>query len=152
MNPWDIYTARARISGTTPREAILRREQRFLASTLPNSLSYHALVIDGEERNMAVINSDNLDQKTLCTLPGEKLRHGALVEWMDNHWLVTELDANNEVYSKGIMRQCNYYLHWINDDGKIISRWCIVEDGTKLRCAKAYYSLAFWKRNVKTLP
>jgi hypothetical protein len=117
--------------GGDRRSATLQREQRFLNSKMPASLSYHQALINGEHRGLAIINSDDLTKKTLCTMPGEKLPHGGIVEWMDNHWLITELDANNEVYSKGIMRQCNYQLRWIADDGSIVERWCIVEDGTK---------------------
>ncbi len=98
---------------------------------IPGSLSYHNAVIDGEQRELAIIDSDNLDTKTLCSMPGEDLPHGGLVEWMDNRWLIIERDANNEVYTKAKMRQCNYLLRWIADDGSIVERWCIVEDGTK---------------------
>jgi len=89
------------------------------------------MTINGEPRSLSVINSDNLDVKTLCTIPGEDLPHGGLVHWMDNFWLITEKDANNEIYTKAIMRQCNHLLRWIADDGTIVERWCIVEDGTK---------------------
>lgn len=131
MSLWDAYFSRLNARGGDRRSAVLQREQRFLNAKLPASLSYHQAVINGEHRSLAIINSDNLNQKTLCTLPGETLPHGGLVEWMDNRWLITELDANNEVYSKGIMRQCNYQLRWIADDGTIVERWCIIEDGTK---------------------
>lgn len=131
MSLWDTYFSRLNAQGGDRRSAVLQRECRFLNSKLPASLSYHHAIINGEQRSLAIINSDNLNQKTLCTLPGESLPHGGLVEWMNNYWLITELDANNEVYSKGIMRQCNYQLRWIADDGNIIERWCIVEDGTK---------------------
>ena len=131
MSLWDAYFSRLNAQGGNRRNAVLQRERRFLNAKLPASLSYHHAVINGEQRNLAIINSDNLNQKTLCTLPGETLPHGGLVEWMNNHWLITELDANNEVYSKGIMRQCNYQLRWIADDENIVERWCIVEDGTK---------------------
>lgn len=93
---------------------------------------------------MAIINSDNLDIKTLCSLPGEDIRHGSLVEWMDQHWLVIEKDANNEVYTRAKMQQCNYLLRWINSDGEIIERWSIVNDGTKLKriiwCVMAWHT------------
>lgn len=131
MSVWDSYSARLNASGYDKRSAAMQRERRFLNVKLPNSLSYHQLVVDGEVRNLAVINSDNLDLKTICSLPGEDIRHGSLVEWMDNRWLVTERDANNELYTKAKMRQCNYLLRWIADDGNIIERWCIIEDGTK---------------------
>lgn len=131
MSIWDTYRSRINAQGGDRRSAVLQRESRFLNAKMSSSLSYHQLTINGEQRSLSVINSDNLNQKTLCTLPGESLPHGGLVEWMNNHWLITELDANNELYSKGIMRQCNYLLRWIADDGNIIERWCIVEDGTK---------------------
>lgn len=131
MSLWDTYCSRINANGGDRRSAVLQREARFLNAKAPASLSFHRVTINGEQRSLSIINSDNLSQKTLCTLPGETLPHGGIVEWMQNHWLITELDANNELYSKGIMRQCNYLLKWVADDGNIVERWCIVEDGTK---------------------
>lgn len=131
MSIWDTYRSRLNAQGGDRRGAILQRERRLLNAKMLASLSYHQAVINGQSQNLAIINSDNLDTKTLCALPGEDFPHGGIVEWMDNHWLITERDANNEVYTRGVMRQCNYQLRWIADDGKIIERWCIVEDGTK---------------------
>ena len=131
MSLWDTYCSRINANGGDRRSAVLQREARFLNAKAPASLSFHRVTINGEQRSLSIINSDNLSQKTLCTLPGETLPHGGIVEWMQNHWIITELDANNELYSKGIMRQCNYLLKWVADDGNIVERWCIVEDGTK---------------------
>lgn len=131
MSLWDTYRSRVNAQGGNRRSAALQRERRFLIEKMLASPSYHQVIINGEQRSLSVINSDNLNQKTLCTLPGEDLPHGGAVEWMRNHWLITEVDANNELYTKGIMKQCNYLLRWIADDGNIIERWCIVEDGTK---------------------
>lgn len=131
MSLWDTYRSRINAHGGDRRTAALQREGRLLNAKILASPSYHELIINGEQRSMSVINSDNLNQKTLCTLPGEDLPHGGTVEWMKNHWLITEVDANNELYTKGIMRQCNYLLRWIADDGNIVERWSIVEDGTK---------------------
>lgn len=130
MSVWDSYASR--LGGAlNDRDRILANEKSVLRRKLPYSLSYHTAIIDGEERQLAIINSDNLDIKTLCSLPGEDIRHGSLVEWMDNRWLVTEKDANNEVYTRAKMQQCDYLLRWINSDGQIIERWSIVSDGTK---------------------
>lgn len=130
MSVWNKYDAK-HIRSTDRRDNLLKKEQRFLRSKLPDNLSYHSLLINGEDRNAAVINSDNYDIKTLCSLPGEDLPHGGTVLWMNNHWLITERDANNEVYTRCKMRQCNYLLRWIAEDGTIQERWCIAEDGTK---------------------
>lgn len=132
-NPWDTYRSRIEARGGDRRGTTLQREQRYLTKKMPSSLSYHNLIIDGAEQKMAVLNTDNLDTKIICSMPGEDIHHGGTIEWMDNHWLVITKDANNEVYAKAKMRQCNYLIKWIDNNGDILSRWCIVEDGTKLK-------------------
>ena len=130
---WDDYIRSSEVNGLTKRETFLRREKRFLNNKLKHSLSYHKIIIEGEEQDLAVINSDNLNEKTLCSLPDEDIILGGLVEWMDEHWLVTERDANSEVYTKAKMLQCNYLLKWVDDENIIHEQWCVVEDGTKLK-------------------
>lgn len=131
MGVWDSYYSRTGGNGNGRRELILKREQAFIKRKLPLNLSYKSLLINGQEQNAAVISSDNLDTKTICSMPNEDFPHGGLVYWMDNYWLITGKDADTEVYARGTMRQCNYLLKWVDDDGEIVERWCIVEDGTK---------------------
>lgn len=131
MDPWSTYRNRTAVDGSGIREDSLAREKRFLSSRMKNSLSFHKAYIDGENRSVAIINSDNLNVKTICSLPGEELPHGGLVLWMEQHWLITDKDYNTELYTKAKMKQCNYYLRWIAPDGNVVGRWCIVEDGTK---------------------
>ena len=131
MNPWNTYNARNTLRGTTSRDRAKYSLMNRLTNQIPSTLSYHNVNIDGTEQNIVILNSDNLNQKTLCSLPGEDIRHGAYVDWMDHKWIVTERDANSEIYTKCIMVQCNYLLRWINDNGEIIERWSVVEDGTR---------------------
>lgn len=131
MSVWDRYSSRVQVHGKTQRGAALRQDRRWLNSYMAASPSSHRIVIDNEETEAVILDSDNLNIKTICMYPGEPLKNGSLVLWNDQSWLVTELDANNELYFRGVMQQCNYLLRWINADGKIIERWSIVEDGTK---------------------
>lgn len=151
MGIWGLYQSRIEARGSSMREAALQREARMLNSKMKDSLSYHNVVIDGVPRNVSIINSDNYNEKTMFSLPGEDIRCGALVEWADNFWLVTEKDANTELYTRVKLLQCNYLLKWVDDNNIIREQWCVIEDGTKLE--HIYYmcnSLACWKRHVKT--
>lgn len=119
----------------------------MLNTKLPDSLSYHtAIIFDQEhgvnvdseeminaaiEQNVAIINSDNLDEKYIYSMPGEDIENGSLIHWMDNYWLVVERDANTTVYTRAKLLQCNYLLRWVSDENKICEQWCVVEDGTK---------------------
>ena len=131
MSVWSSYNSRLAARGATKRDVILNREKEYLRRKLPKSLSYHKAVVNDVERELAIINSDNLHQKTVCSMPGEDIVSGSLVQWCERHWLVTDVDPNNEVYTRGIMLECNHLLRWIAADGNIIERWCIVSDGTK---------------------
>lgn len=130
-DPWEMYTRRIEARGKTKRNATERRAVRSILSYLPDNLSYTNVTIDGNEQTVAIINSDNLNEKTILSLPGEDIRHGGLVHWMDNYWLVTELDANKTLYTRGKLLQCNFILKWVTEDKVIHEQWCCVEDGTK---------------------
>ena len=131
MGIWDTYQSRADVHGDTKRITAYNREVRILQAKTKDNLSFYTVTIDGKEQDVSIINSDNLNEKTIISLPGEDLKHGGLVHWMDNYWLITERDANTTVYTKCKMIQCNHLLKWVSRDGIIHEQWCIIEDGTK---------------------
>jgi hypothetical protein len=135
VSAWDSYKARLEAKGASLRGARFQREFGYLNRKLPSSLSYHTAVVNGAEQQLAIINSDNFDIKTVCALPGEDILGGSLVEWAEHYWIVVSEDANKELYTKVIMQRCNYLLKWIvideAGDPEIIERWCYVSDGTK---------------------
>lgn len=131
MATWDSYFSRLNQSGSTTREVRLNRERDYINRKIRDSLSFHPVTIDGAEREAVVINSDNLNEKTIISMPGEEILGGSIVDWADNHWIVTEVDPNQELYTKAIMLQCNHILKWINRRGDIVRRWCVIDDGTK---------------------
>lgn len=135
--------------GTNKQNAQLRREVRNIDRRLPDNLSFTSAVIyapdhgwnivDKEvaqyavEKNVAIINSDNLNEKMIMAMPEDEIENGSLVFWMDQYWLVTEQDANDTIYRRSKMVQCNHLLRWVSKDHEICEQWCIVEDGTKLK-------------------
>lgn len=147
MTAIDQYRNRMKAYGENVHDDSLRRETRMLHTKMRNTLSYQEVKMwsceDGvdiddperfnlfTERKLAVINSDNLNEKYIYSLPGEDIEHGSLIEWMGNYWIVTEKDANTTVYSRAMMLQCNHLLRWVAGDGTLHCQWCVVEDGTK---------------------
>ena len=134
MSVWDTYSERMNVRGNSKRGAVKRQEIKNIQRHLPDNLSYTDVTLDGVTQTVAIIDSDNLDQKKIISLPGEDIRHGALVDWMDQHWLVVERDANSTLYTRGKLLQCNYLLKWVtgeSDNYEIHEQWCCVEDGTK---------------------
>lgn len=132
MNVWDSYSARNSVIGGSRRESMLRRERDFVSRVSGDNLSHFTVPINGVEQSVRITNTDNLDTKHIYSMPGEDLAHGGIVEWMNNHWIITERDANNEVHTRALMRQCNYLLKWVDPVEKVVmERWVLIEDGTK---------------------
>lgn len=131
MGIWDTYEQRVSVNGRSKRESLLHRERHMLSTKLPDSLSYHSVMIEEQAHEVAVINSDNLNEKTIISPHEDVIKSGRMVHWMNNFWLITECDANTEVYTKAKMKQCNHLLRWIDTDGLVHEQWCIIEDGTK---------------------
>lgn len=168
MNPIDKYRNRMRAYGEDVHDETYSREARMLQMKMRNTLSYQEIKIwscedgvdiDDEDRRklckdkrLAVINSDNLNEKYIYSLPGEDIEHGSLIYWMNNYWLVTEKDANMTVYTRATMIQCNHLLKWVAEDGVVHRQWCIVEDGTKLERKWLRDGLVRRKRCAKRIP
>lgn len=147
MSAWSIYQNRIDAHGGTKRNTIFNREIRYINSKLPDNLSYQTVAIYPREygfnvgsddtnkhrilQYVAITDSDNLNEKTVCSMPSEDIPLGSLIYWMDNYWLVCERDANVTLYTKAKILQCNHLLKWISDEHQIMEQWCIVEDGTK---------------------
>lgn len=132
MSAWNNYLARMDVHGNTKREHALKQTQSNVIRKAASSLSYKEVLINGSPQAITILSQrGDLTTKRICSMPGESLLHGGLVGYSNNKWLITEIDADSEIYSIGYMRRCNYLLKWLNRDGQIIERWCVVEDGTK---------------------
>ena len=129
---WNTYKALYTVNGTTNRERALNINKSHISSKAQDSLSCHEVLIDGVSQKVTILNKrEDVSLKKICALPGDSLPHGGIVDFADGKWLITELDSNDELYASGLMKRCNYLLKWLDIDGNIIERWCVVEDGTK---------------------
>lgn len=132
MSVWDAYRERLEINGATRRERSLKQTQNNISNKIVHSLSCHNVLINGVEQTVSILNQrEDMSLKKICALPEATLQHGAIVDFAESKWLITEIDVNNEVYASGTMQRCNYLLKWLDKSGSIIEKWCIVEDGTK---------------------
>lgn len=136
MDAWKTYEARLGVLNSSDRgdkqSSSANHAAERLRRTMTSSLSYKTAKCDGRDIQISIADiTGDFTTKKVFSMPGETLPHGGIIEWEDSKWLVTEVDAHHALYTEGRMRRCNYYLKWIDDRGNVISRWCVVEDGTK---------------------
>jgi len=131
MSGWDVYDRRRDALGRTKREMWVEHTRTNYLRKMLESPSCRDVRINGEDQTVCIVHTAEMQQKKIFSLPGEHLEHGGIVDFEDNKWLITELDADNLIYDRGIMQQCNHILRWISKDGTLKEKWCYVADGTK---------------------
>ena len=83
------------------------------------------------------IIQNNISDTKLSTLNRQMLvpigtcRAGMYVKYKGRYWLITGLVDDNKIYEKAVLSFCNFYLSWINREGKIIQRWANVTSASQ---------------------
>lgn len=115
----------------TKREMWAKHTRESITRRAVDSLAIKHVRINGIWQDISVAHRTIANEKRIAALPGESLAPGGLVEFAGGKWLITEVDINNEIYERGLMKRCNHILRWISGDGTLKEKWCVVEDGTK---------------------
>lgn len=132
MSVWDNYRDRMERVGQTKHDMWIKSSQENIRRRLVDSPNCRQVTVDGEEQTLAITKHAQDGYKRVAAMPGERLKHGGLVDWKGTKWLITEVDPDDVIYQRGIMRRCNHILRWISSKtGELYEKWCVVEDGTK---------------------
>lgn len=129
-NIWNLYDKLIKADGETLRDRSISRAKRDYVSTSETSLSRKIAKINNEERQFLIVSQGNnsMHTKTITSMPDEKFYDGDYIVWNNRHWLITETDSEDEIYSRGTIRECQRTIRWQNKNGEIVERWCVVED------------------------
>lgn len=130
-NAWDVYGGRMTSIGRSKRDMWVNHTRDSITRRMLDSPSCHKVLMGDCEQLITVAHTEDMSVKRICALPGQRLKHGGIVSFARSKWLVTDVDADNEIYEKGLMQRCNHILRWIGKDGKLKEKWCFIEDGTK---------------------
>lgn len=83
--------------------------------------------INGENMHLLINSTQRPNEKKFNTLPDEIVNLGDIVLWQEMHWLVTQVDFDDEISRSGNMVQCNRQIRWQNSNTyEIVERWCLL--------------------------
>ncbi|MEG1562306.1 MAG: hypothetical protein RR365_01015 [Bacteroides sp.] len=137
MSNSNTYQSKLTAYGATERERRKKLLLNTISKSVPSLLS--AKKVDIYAPNSAVpsaqvlslFTTESLNKRELRTLPGETIEAGSIVDWAGSKWLATSVDADEELYQRGILERCNYVLKFRDNSGNVISKNCVIEDATK---------------------
>lgn len=127
VSSWDLYERRLNALGRRGRDRAILRERDAILRKYLNSPSLKDVDINGVSHSLVVHSTDTPSEKTFNTLPDDIVNLGDIILWEQMHWLVTQVDFDDEITRSGRMVQCNRQIRWQNrNTGEIIERWCLV--------------------------
>ena len=147
---WTVYESRLNVSGATGRERSIVRGREAIIRTGEQSPSLKEVSVNGAEMRLFVHSTDTPSEKAFNTIPGELVNIGDIFLWNEMHWLVTNIDFDDEVTRKGRIVQCNRQIRWQNPKtGEIVERWCLatkpytsnIDSGTMVSTSNREYKI-----------
>lgn len=127
----EAYIARLESNGKTKRERQLNRLKRQIQNNIGDLLSYHDVIVNGKNIGITTESTEKASVKKFTAAAGETIGYGDYVIWNGTHWIVSERDYDDEIYIRGKITQCNYFLRWQNEKKEIVGRWAVIETVTR---------------------
>lgn len=127
---WDLYERRLLFRGETKRDRNINTIKRNIEIKMPDNPAFKSVIVNDEYSiALTFFSTDYTNEKRFSTVhEGETVNIGDIILWNELHWLVVEIDFDDDVKRGGKMVQCNREISWQNTNtGEIITRWCLAE-------------------------
>lgn len=125
------YCARMTNRGATKREATINHARDAYLEYIKDSPAHEEILLNGKTAHALILDGDDYATKYLCATDGISYHGGMLVMWNGRPWLITDIHTREMLYSKATMQLCNYTLKFVNADGVVVEKPCIIKDVTK---------------------
>ena len=111
-NRWICFGKEA----TYAKDSRIAALQKDFANHFKDSIDYQPEAkVNGKQQELIVAKNKSVtNTRRIYAYPGETFYAGDVVDALNAKWLITEVDQNKEVYTKGIMQLCNRELIWQN--------------------------------------
>lgn len=115
MGQYDLFRKIAQ-SNLTSKEREVNQIKNDIIRDFYSSPSYESVLIDDISRNVQIVtvtnNTTKENFKKMLSLPNEVFTVGQIVTWNSNKFIVTDIDENQQIQTKGTIQLCNNTLKY----------------------------------------
>ncbi len=109
MGQYDLFRKISQSSVTTKAREV-NQIKYDIAQEFDDSPSYESVLIDGVSKGVHIV-TDKKDNKKMLSRPDELFTVGQIVTWKSNKFLVTDIDEDQQIQTKGTILLCNNVLN-----------------------------------------
>ena len=134
MGTYDLFRKIVQ-SDLTSKERSISQIQNDIISDFYDSPSYQSVTISSVVRDVQIVDESAINKKPnkkrMLALPNETFNIGEVVVWNSENWLLTNLDSDIGVQTKGIIERCNNTLTFYKNHN-LYTTPCIIESSVQL--------------------
>lgn len=112
------------------QETKIQQIKMALNNDFDKPLDCFTVLVDGVEKDLTIIETNNLDEKKIKARPNTTFQSGQIVEWMNWYWIITKVNRRNDIITNGKMKECTYHLYWQDSTGKIVDKWAFTQSAS----------------------
>jgi hypothetical protein len=136
---WYLYERKLKINGNTTRDRQINLMKDGIINSFANSPSYRSAYFNGSTTatDIQVVDNNDSDKyyiKTILSEPNETFDAGDIVVVGSLTYLITNIDEDNPIQSKGTMQLCNNtFSFYSTTDSILYSIPCIISSKLTLK-------------------
>ncbi len=152
---WGLYEERIGILGNTLRDRNINKLKNDINNKITGSPSYQTVTFNSDTSTLNLIilesstTSHDFYTKKIRSMPDETFNLGDIISWKSQNWLVTKINVDDTIDTSGEMQLCNYNLKFIDSDGHIASRHCVIGNSSGSVKENNYVKLPDGKYSIK---
>lgn len=125
---WGLYQRGMSAEGESRRDRLINQTQNLMVKLSSDGSAFKECVNGTQTIYLNVMQADDISQKKIYSMPGcnDDFKLGDIITWASRYWLVTKVDADDEVCRRGEMEECNHLFRWQNGTSTIHETYGII--------------------------
>ena len=137
---FDTYKTMLTWDGETGRDRAISKIHRDIYRLAKDNPAYKDVLINGEERKLTIVSTQDPHTKAIKAMPTESLSVGNWVKYCDHDYWVTSCSVDDGIYAYGEMDLCNTTVRFRSVvDGSIQEYPTLVTNTTKFNTGETAY-------------
>lgn len=109
-------------STTSKQQVELYEIKKNIDLGFEDTVDFHSVTVNGISQDLLIVHmTSEKYKKSIKSRPDETFNLGDVITWNGLNWIIIEVDADSQIYTKGVMIQCNYTLKFQLSNGTVQS-------------------------------
>lgn len=105
------------------RDSDIERTKQFVAQQFNDDVQAFDVTIEDRPQTVIISYAAKENMNKIISRPDETFKNGEIVTWMNEKYIVLQVDPDKRIYTRGLIKKCLGSLKWQDEFGDIYEAW-----------------------------